>query len=146
MKKKLITTRLEPHLLGKVEALAKKKHIAKGTVIRQIVRDYFDIKIDRTQKETLETISNFIPDLLSQRQALLEQSRTLKTFLDSCDEAFDNIADMKRGEGFYFKQIYNTLKEQQKSLELAFPKEEPKKEIDTKAIYEKLDSKWSNGL
>ena len=131
----MVGTRINSQLKNKLEQKAKKKNINLSALINQILDQYINSNTIDSNQSFLENLKVIVPDLKKQQEEMHELKKSINSLIGRSEEAYDHISDMKRGEGFYFKTIYETLKEQKEAFNTLSTTEDTKK-ISTSSLSE----------
>jgi hypothetical protein len=123
-----ITTRVDPSTAEKIKKLATKKELTISTLCCNILKAYFANNLNIKESLFFENLKSIVPDLRSQKEEMYQLKETINGLISQSEEAYENINDMKRGEGFYFKAIYETLKEQKEAFNTLCTTDVPKSE------------------
>ncbi|MBT5954965.1 hypothetical protein HOG98_09635 [bacterium] len=139
--KKTYTFRIDPSVNTKLTQLAIKRKVSKSALCNSILKTHLSDKLDINNDMLLENLEVILPDLKAQKESMKNLKQRIESLIIQSEEAYDHISDMKRGEGFYFKAIYETLKEQKEAFNTLCTAEQ-KEKVSSKSlddIYKELD-------
>jgi len=107
-----LSFRLDKNRKKKLYTYMQKEKASSSEAIRNIIDFFFLYTSQEIRTDSLQKIDSFLPDLKKQHDTLYSLKEKTEEFFSLCEEAFENINDMKKGEGFYFKNIFEGLKQQ----------------------------------
>ena len=112
-KDKRINLRISEDTYIAIRNLAKETKKDFSNAVRDIVEDQLMLRRASSLEALIDQMATIAPDFKQYQTSFNDIKARMTEALQESGKIMDLVNDMKKGEGFYFKNIYETLKIQQ---------------------------------